>query len=181
MVDTKDWTWVLHRPCPECGFDASTLERRRVATTLRAANFRLIALLDDPMVGERPAPDVWSALEYGCHVRDVHRLFLRRLELMLEQDDPRFENWEQDATAIESDYATTDLTELVDDLASDGERLATAFDVVGADEWSRTGRRSDGAVFSVETFGRYLVHDPVHHVWDVEQGYVVLRRQPRLR
>lgn len=19
--DTKDWTWVLERPCPECGFD----------------------------------------------------------------------------------------------------------------------------------------------------------------
>ena len=23
--DTKDWTWVLDRPCPECGYDASTV------------------------------------------------------------------------------------------------------------------------------------------------------------
>jgi len=21
MPDTKDWTWVLRRACPECGFD----------------------------------------------------------------------------------------------------------------------------------------------------------------
>jgi hypothetical protein len=21
VPDTKDWTWVLRRPCPECGFD----------------------------------------------------------------------------------------------------------------------------------------------------------------
>ena len=21
IPDTKDWTWVLQRPCPECGFD----------------------------------------------------------------------------------------------------------------------------------------------------------------
>jgi len=21
VPDTKDWTWVLERPCPECGFD----------------------------------------------------------------------------------------------------------------------------------------------------------------
>src|SRR5262252_1338927 len=21
IPDTKDWTWVLRRPCPECGFD----------------------------------------------------------------------------------------------------------------------------------------------------------------
>ena len=24
--DDKDWTWVLERPCPECGFDAGALE-----------------------------------------------------------------------------------------------------------------------------------------------------------
>ena len=24
--DTKDWTWVLERPCPECGFDASSVD-----------------------------------------------------------------------------------------------------------------------------------------------------------
>lgn len=175
MADTKDWTWVLQRPCTECGFDASTLDRHQVATTLRAANFRLLALLDDPLVRERPAPGVWSALEYGCHVRDVHRLFLHRLGLMLDEDDPLFANWDQDATAIESRYELTDLDGLVGDLASDGERLASAFDAVHPDQWSRTGRRSDGAVFTVETFGRYLVHDPVHHVWDVEQGYSTLR------
>jgi hypothetical protein len=34
-------------------------------------------------------------------------------------------------------------------------------------QWQRTGVRSDGALFTVETFGRYLVHDPTHHLWDV--------------
>lgn len=175
MVDTKDWTWVLQRPCPECGFDASTLERTDVATALRAANFRLIALLDDPRFAERPEPEVWSALEYGCHVRDVHRLFRMRLGLMLNEDDPLFANWDQDVTAVESRYDLADRDAVVGDLASDGELLASAFDAVADDEWSRVGRRSDGAVFTIETFGRYLVHDPVHHVWDVEQGYAKLR------
>ena len=31
----------------------------------------------------------------------------------------------------------------------------------------RTGRRSDGARFTVTTLGQYLVHDPVHHLNDV--------------
>jgi hypothetical protein len=175
MADTKDWTWVLQRACPECGFDASTLDRRQVATTLRAANFRLLALLDDPLVRRRPEPGTWSALEYCCHVRDVHRLFLMRLGLMLDEDDPLFANWDQDATAIVARYDEADLDALVGDLASDGERLAAAFEALGDDQWSRVGRRSDGATFTVETFGRYLVHDPVHHVWDVEQGYARLR------
>ena len=27
--DTKDWTWVIARPCPECGFDPSTVQPHR--------------------------------------------------------------------------------------------------------------------------------------------------------
>ena len=33
--DTKDWTWVLERPCPECGFDASAVVRERIPETVR--------------------------------------------------------------------------------------------------------------------------------------------------
>jgi hypothetical protein len=38
---------------------------------------------------------------------------------------------------------------------------------VSGDQWQRTGRRSDGACFTVESFARYLVHDAVHHLYDV--------------
>src|SRR4051812_43336049 len=113
MPDTKDWTWVLQRPCTECGFDAAGVAREQIGLRLRAATFKLIALLDDPAAAQRPAPEVWSALEYGCHVRDVHRLFLLRLGLMLGEDDPLFANWDQDATAVESRYAEADLEQLV--------------------------------------------------------------------
>ena len=47
------------------------------------------------------------------------------------------------------------------------EQLAASFDSVSGDQWQRPGRRSDGAVFTVDTFSRYLLHDVVHHGWDV--------------
>jgi len=28
--------------------------------------------------------------------------------------------------------------------------------------------------FTIDTFTRHFVHDPVHHVWDVEQGFAAL-------
>ena len=59
-------------------------------------------------VSRRPSPDTWSALEYGCHVRDVFRRFDERLHLMLSETDPQFANWDQDATAVEDDYAGQD-------------------------------------------------------------------------
>ena len=47
------------------------------------------------------------------------------------------------------------------------ETLARRFDSLSAEQWQRTGHRSDGAHFTVETFARYFIHDPVHHLFDV--------------
>jgi hypothetical protein len=45
--------------------------------------------------------------------------------------------------------------------------IAGRFENVTGEAWQRTGTRGDGARFTVETFARYLVHDPVHHLYDV--------------
>jgi hypothetical protein len=73
--DTKDWTWVLRRSCPECGLDTQ--------------------------------------------------------------------------------------------LATAAEVIAAHFDDIAPGQWQRTGRRSDGADFTIESFGRYFIHDPIHHLYDV--------------
>jgi hypothetical protein len=33
--EDKDWTWVLSRPCTECGFDASACTEGRIPGLLR--------------------------------------------------------------------------------------------------------------------------------------------------
>lgn len=165
--DTKDWTWVLSRPCEECGLDSSAVSPQDVGERLRRAARDLAAALESPDATTRPQPEVWSPTEYACHVRDVFRLFLRRLELMLTEDDPLFENWDQDATALEDDYASQEPSVVAAELLAAVEPLAARFDALPADVLDRVGRRSDGARFTVTTFGQYLVHDPVHHVWDV--------------
>ena len=102
VPDTKDWTWVLQRRCPECGYDAVITTRAAVPQLIRdnAAAWR--TALDSRNAADlrtRPRDDRWSDVEYACHVRDVFRIFDRRLGLMLEADDPTFPNWDQDATA----------------------------------------------------------------------------------
>ena len=37
--DTKDWTWVLERACPECGFDVSTFPREEIGSMIRGLPF----------------------------------------------------------------------------------------------------------------------------------------------
>jgi hypothetical protein len=166
--DTKDWTWVLRRPCPECGFDASTCPPTEVAGLVRADGRAWRQLLDDGVIGPgRPDAATWSSLEYACHVRDVYRRFDGRFELMLTEDDPLFPNWDQDATCAEDHYETQDPAAVLDDLEAAAEALAVRLDGVRGADWERPGRRSDGTSFTVATLATYLVHDPIHHRYDV--------------
>lgn len=169
VPDDKDWTWVLERACPECGFDASGFDVRDVGGLIRDNTGSWLAALDAPadLLRARPRPDRWSTLEYAAHVRDVHRLYLERLTMMLDEENPLYPNWDQDATAVASAYNDEDPVAVAAELDAAAEALAAAFDAVAAEDWERRGRRGDGAEFTVETFARYLMHDPVHHLWDV--------------
>lgn len=164
--DTKDWTWVLQRPCPECGFDAGTMPREQVAASIRANAEDWLEVLRG-QVRQRPAPDRWSALEYACHVRDVLVLYDVRLRLMLAEDDPLYENWDQDATAIAERYGEQDPVQVAVELSAAARGISDRFAGLEPRHWSRPGRRSDGAAFTVESFSRYFLHDLVHHLHDV--------------
>lgn len=165
--DTKDWTWVLERPCPQCGFDASSFPATQVPARVRSDLPRWADRLAQADARTRPDESTWSPLEYGAHVRDVFRLFRTRLALMLTEDDPLFAGWDQDATAIEDRYDRQDPLVVAAELAAAGEAIAADFERVTGPQWDRPGRRSDGAHFTVDTFARYFIHDPVHHLWDV--------------
>lgn len=158
---------MLQRPCPECGLDTTSFAREAIPAMIRANAAAWREPLDAPDVVRRPQPDKWSALEYGCHVRDVLKLYDYRLSLMLTEDNPLYPNWDQDQTAVADCYDTQDPATVADELAAAAETIADRFDRVSGAQWDRPGRRGDGAVFTVESFARYFVHDPVHHLHDV--------------
>ncbi len=165
--DTKDWTWVLTRACAECGFDAPALTRERIPDAIRdnATLWEVVLGTDDAAV--RPSPHVWSPLEYACHVRDVNRLFAERVRQMLDQDAPTFANWDQDQTAIDDDYGSQDPSEVGSAVVAAADEVAAAYAAVRDDQWDRSGMRSNGDRFTVDTLARYHLHDLVHHAHDV--------------
>ncbi len=168
VPDDKDWTWVLDDQCPDCGFDARDPSREDLAPLSREIGARWRAELSsvaDPRL--RPRPAVWSPLEYSCHVRDVLDLAVYRVQLMLDEDDPLFANWDQDETAISARYFAQDPTVVVDEVVDAAEAFASLLERVPEEGWERVGRRGDGALFTVESFSRYLLHDPAHHLNDV--------------
>lgn len=171
VPDVKNWTWVIERACPDCGFDPAAIGYEDVPPRTREVASRFAEVLARPDAGVRPDDSTWSPLEYGAHVRDVCRLFDVRLQQMLRgtADDtvPRFANWDQDETAVTDHYGQQDPARVATELTAAAAAVAHAFESVLPAERDRRGERSDGATFTVDSFARYFLHDLVHHVHDV--------------
>jgi hypothetical protein len=88
---------------------------------------------------------------------------------MLTEDDPLFANWDQDATALEERYWAQDPAVVSSQLLIAADQMADLLASVDRHQWDRPGRRSNGSVFTVDSIGRYFVHDLVHHVHDVSK------------
>jgi hypothetical protein len=167
--DTKDWTWVLGQPCPECGFDAASLDPREVESMIRRDADEWFRRLGTPHVTTRRRAGVWSTLEYGCHVRDVHRIFNERVASMLTQHEPLFANWDQDQAARDGDYAAQEPGVVAGELFDAAVTVADTYASVPDDAWTRRGLRSNGSEFTVASIALYHLHDIVHHAWDVDE------------
>jgi DinB superfamily len=166
--DAKDWTWTLTRRCPDCGLEAGMVDPAEIPERAFVAAEEWIQILrSSPAVTSRPFPDVWSPLEYGAHVRDAFRVFDGRLAQMLAEDDPTFENWDQNETAIRERYRDQDPEVVADELEAAAEAFVARLASVQPSQLGRTGRRSNGSEFTVASLSQYFLHDVVHHLWDV--------------
>lgn len=169
MPDTKDWTWVLERPCPDCGFDPAAVAVERIPDAIQDAARRFALALERPDAGVGPAPGVWSTIEYGHHVADLIEVMTGRLGLILESEGrgARFADWDQDAAAIENEYdrANAHVTAILIDRRAVA--AAAAWAEPQGEQWDWPGLRSNGARFTAATLGAYMVHDLTHHLHDV--------------
>ncbi len=169
-------------PCSECGFDYEALDPAETPAAIRSFAKRYRAPLTrflkgedgDAIVRERPAPEVWSALEYAAHVRDVFGNLQRWIRQCMEEDDPVMEGPGPDELAAERRYNEDDPTEVTDALAVNAEALAATVEAVPADGWDRTGVRR-GEERSVRLMARRAVHEGSHHLLDIGRGLRAVR------
>ncbi|UFU02067.1 DinB family protein [Ruania suaedae] len=170
MPETKDWTWVLDRRCPQCGAEAGALELAQIPAAVRTQIQVWPVVLRREDVVSPPAPGMWSTLEYAAHVRDVLEVFDARLTTVLTEDDPVFEGFDPDAAALEGGYRELDPQTVGAQILAAGESLAARVEGVTAEQAELRGTRADGAEFTITSLMQYLLHDLVHHAWDVTEG-----------
>lgn len=166
MAEGRDWTRSQFEACPDCGADASAIPDDQLGATLLrevATWGRVMAAADPHGVRVRPAPDVWSALEYACHVRDLLPVMGERIGRMLAEDDPALGWWDHEAAAIEDRYNDQVPVLVIEAMTANARSFAARLAGVAAAEWERAAERRPGERFTVRGIARFVLHEVIHH------------------
>jgi S-DNA-T family DNA segregation ATPase FtsK/SpoIIIE len=163
--------------CAECGFDGAKLSTagtvdgiRSLARRFRAPLTRFLPGEDgDAVVRFKPDPSTWSALEYACHVRDVLDVYQGRVARTLAENTPTLDSMGRDERALRDRYNEQDPAVVADDLAANGERLASQLDGLTEADWAREAIHPypEPAARSVLWMVRHVVHEGSHHLLDI--------------
>ena len=160
--------------CAECGFDGRDWRVRDAVTLFDALGYwwRLAtAGVRDDDLNRRPAPGVWSALEYGLHTSLVTAVIRSGIEVILDDDGVALPA----VTAPDADPENAlvlDRRTVLDALEREGRAMAAV------------GARRDAAWANAGTVGAYrytaesalvhAVHDASHHFMDIARGLAAL-------
>jgi S-DNA-T family DNA segregation ATPase FtsK/SpoIIIE len=165
--------------CNECGFVYAEVGRAEIPGRLVSFGPRYRSRLvqadpatPDGLVTLRPSPEVWSPLEYACHLRDVLGVQHERLVMALTEDRPVFVPMGRDERVVEQRYNQQDPVAVAAEIEVRAEVLASAFAELVPEQWERLGVYNwpERAERTMGWLGRHTVHEGEHHLLDMDRS-----------
>jgi len=169
---------VASEHCDACGFDGARYDDGSLLDALRAQGVYWRALLATAgsELRVRPQPEVWSAIEYAAHTRDIIALHVYGVEQALTVDEPAFPPIGDDLVESAAvSYGDADSDEVAAELTSQALRLVEVAQDAGCDAWAR-GLTIGDTRRDVRRLLEHALHDSLHHLEDVERGLARLRK-----
>jgi len=159
--------------CAACGFEYE-LDRAEVAgAAISEGAGQLAEVLEraGADVRTRRHPDVWSPLEYGCHVRDVLLVQRERVLAACLIDTPSFDPMNRDGRVAHDGYAEQDPRDVARQLRDAALLFANVLARLAPDEWERTVMYNFPAPWerSLRWVAVHTRHEVRHHLLDVRE------------
>jgi hypothetical protein len=165
--------------CSECGFDSRRWTRRDAADVFGEMGWwwdQATERFSDDELNRRPAPAVWSVLEYGLHTALAAAAIRTEIEAILGRDRCTLDLDFDIGDATEDNWAVIDRAATLADLGREGAAIAAMANRKDA-PWANVGY--EGAY--ILQAGAYLIHDAhdvSHHMMDVSRGLATLSTTP---
>lgn len=158
--------------CTECGFSYDLADAEEAAQHIAVGAAEIALLLNaGGDLAARREPDVWSPLEYGCHVRDV--LLVQRERVLAALRVDRFEctPMGRDERVEHDGYAEQEPHDVARQLADGALLLGNVVDRLSADAWERVVvyPYPEPTERTLRWLAVHTVHEVQHHTLDIQR------------
>jgi hypothetical protein len=159
--------------CAECAFtyDVSTAPASGTAIAAAGAEAATLLVRHATTAPKRPAPETWSALEYGCHLRDVLLVQRERVLLALRVDEPAPEPMGREERAVLDGYAEQVPSDVARQLTDASTLFAHLLGRLDADQWERrmVYNYPEPAPRTLRWVAVHTEHEARHHLTDIRR------------
>lgn len=166
--------------CEECGFAYALAQAGAVPDDIakRVAEVAAILCGDDADLRARRAPNVWSPLEYGCHLRDMLLVQRERVLAARRTDRPDCAPMGRDERAEHDGYAEQEPRDVARQLTDAAQLFGNALARLGVDDWDRTVvyHYPETCERSLRWVALHTLHEAQHHLLDMRRQTIASAR-----
>jgi DinB superfamily len=159
--------------CDDCGFEHDFASVEDVGPAIVDGVAGIVDTLRSagPALRRRPQPEVWSALEYGAHLRDVLLVQRERVLAARRVDKPTFDPMGRDERVEHDGYAEQDSEDVVRQLTDAASMFANDLARLTLADWERTVMYSYPKRWerSLRWVAVHTLHEVRHHTLDIER------------
>lgn len=159
--------------CDECGFVYDVEDAPAAAGAIVNGVDVISSWLLDPEhdLRTRRAPDTWSPLEYGCHVRDVLLVQRERVLAARRMDCPTFDPMGRDERVDHDGYDAQKPAAVARQMSDASTMFANVLKRLGPADWDRTltYKYPQEVVRTLRWVAVHTVHEIRHHAQDIER------------
>ena len=117
----------------------------------------------------RPSAGKWSAHEHACHLAEVHELFFVRLDLMMQESQPRLLAYNPDVAMEAGALLKVDLQTALEKFTRERGALVEKLKDLSTEDWQRTAQHEEYAHYSVFIMFRHLALHDMLHAYRIEE------------
>jgi hypothetical protein len=127
----------------------------------------LVNGFSEEQLRQRIHNDKWSAFEQVAHLVSYQPVFLQRMQIIQQENDPLFERYVADNDPAFIASCKRSLTELFDDLKAERTKITNHLMTLTDSAVSKTGRHPKYGLLTIAEWTEFFLLHEAHHLFSI--------------
>jgi hypothetical protein len=154
------------RPVPE--YDAKSWLLKALRETAHAME-SLLWNVDEDALDRKPADDEWSCSDLICHMTEMERRYIERLERIVRLEEPPIDAFDGDSIEPDGGLRAQTVFDVMDEFAVLRRQTVYLLWSLDDDDWERRGVHPYLGALSIMDVAREMNEHDLGHLWQLRR------------